>query len=165
MLLGAPNAPVTIVAFSDYQCPFCRRAMQTLEELVERREGTVAVYWRDFPLAFHSHARKAAAAGRCAAAQGRLWEVDEAIFEAARARDDDRIRSVLDRSGADLAAFERCLSAPATEAAIESDVAYGTSLGVNAAPTFFVDGERIMGAEPLQRFEEAVDRALARQLP
>ncbi|MEQ1508444.1 MAG: thioredoxin domain-containing protein, partial [Myxococcota bacterium] len=159
--IGPAGAPVTIVAFIDYQCPFCARTVGQLDELVVRHEGQVAIHVRDFPLEFHRDARQRARAARCAGEQRQHRRMHDALLANQRA-DAELVFRLADELGLDQRAFERCLKDPAIDARIDRDLAAGNALGVTGTPTFFVDGERISGAQPIERFELAITRALER---
>ncbi len=159
---GVAGAPVTVVAFSDYQCPFCARADRSWEQLLDEREGQLAVYWRDLPLDFHRHARDAAHAARCAADQGRHGPMHAALIEHQAKLSEETPYLLASELGLDLPAFTGCMQSGRHAAAIDRDLAEAERLGVRATPTFFVDGERVNGAQPVDSLRAAVDRALER---
>jgi len=159
--LGSPDAAVTIVAFSDYQCPYCHRAQTTVEEILARYEGKVKLVHMDFPLNIHPGAYPAARAARCAGEQQRFWEYHR-----------DLLSQLTDFSEADLMrrakalhleepAFASCLSSDRYDAVIDEAFQQGQELGVSATPTFFINGRRIQGALPIERFAEIIDEELA----
>ncbi|MEZ4241227.1 MAG: thioredoxin domain-containing protein [Myxococcota bacterium] len=160
--IGSPDAPVHIVAFFDYQCPFCARALTQLEDLVAAHEGEVAVYLRDFPLGMHPEARERARLARCAARQGHHREVHDARLAAGAQWDEGTVWTLARQQGLALGPLEACLADPAVDAAIDADQAAGTRLEVNGTPTLVVDGERVVGAPPMTAFEAAIARARAR---
>lgn len=161
MIRGAADAPVTILEFSDYQCPFCKGAQPVLERILAEFPGKVRVVFKDFPLDFHEGARPAAEAARCAGASGRYWDYHDLLFLAQPAFSRDELIRYADRVGLDRTAFSLCLDARRFGGAVEADVAEGRALGVSGTPTFFVNGRRLVGAHPLETFREAVDDALA----
>ncbi|MFT3771358.1 MAG: thioredoxin domain-containing protein [Minicystis sp.] len=158
---GSDRAPVTIVAYSDFECPFCARAEATLRALEQKYPGRVRVAFKSQPLPFHEHARLAARAALAAGEQGKFWEYHDVLF----AHQDALDRAALERYAQDLrldlARFRAALDDARTAAAVDADVAEATRLGVAGTPTFFVNGRRIIGAQPLEKFAAAVDAALA----
>ncbi len=168
--LGPADAPVLIVAFSDFQCPFCTRFWaETMPALVEEyvEPGTVRFVFRDFPLAqIHPNAIPAAMAAECADDQGAFWPMHDALFERqadwARA---EQPKAVLAQYAAELGleagAFDACLQADRHVDELQNDLMQGLDYGVSGTPTFFVNGEKLVGALPIERFRAAVERALA----
>jgi protein-disulfide isomerase len=160
---GAAEAPVTLVEFSDFQCPFCKGVQATLAGLLKQYPGKVKLVYRDFPIdALHPQARRAAEAARCAQDQGKFWEYHDLLFaEAPKAAPED-LQRYAEQSGLDLAAFERCLSDNVHRAAVQRDLDEGTRLGVTGTPAFFINGRPLSGAQPLEAFVRVIDEELAR---
>jgi protein-disulfide isomerase len=158
---GPANAKVTIVIFSDFECPFCSKVEGTLRSLEEQYRGKVRFAFRNHPLPFHSHARLAAKAALAAGEQGRFWEYHDTLF----AHQDALTRPALERYAADLGLdlprFRAALDEAVLDAALDADADDATRLHVQGTPTFFVNGRRIIGAQPLSVFRETVDKALA----
>lgn len=160
---GPADAPVTIVQFMEYQCYYCNKALPTVEKIVETYGDKVRVVYKDYPLPGHERAMPAAIAARCAAAQGKHTEMHRALLGNQDAlADADLVRHARD-VGVDTKAFERCLSNPEHVAAIQADVAAGQAAGVNATPTFLVNGLTVAGAQPFSRFAAVIDNELARR--
>lgn len=159
---GSPAAPVTIVEFGDFQCPFCGRVEPTLADLLKKYEGRVKLAFRDFPLAaIHVHAEEAAEAARCAEAQGKFWPMHDAMYsEQSKLRGPDLIETA-GRLGMDRASFAACLKSGKYKAAIQQDVAAGTKAGVTGTPTFFINGRFLEGSVPSAQFEKIIDADLA----
>ena len=160
---GAPSAPVTIVEFSDFQCPFCKAAAATVKQVLDRYPGKVRWVFRDFPIEkLHPDAPHAHQAARCAGAEGKFWEYHDLLFE----RSPRQARADLEAYAAELkldaARFTQCLDSRRHEAAIAADMEEGSALGVDGTPTFFVNGRRLVGAQPLATFERLVEAELAR---
>jgi protein-disulfide isomerase len=167
--LGSPDAPVTIVEFSDYQCPFCRRhSMETMPyikaELID--SGRVHYIFKDLPLdSIHPEARQAAVAARCAGEQDAYWEMHDALFETqtrwggAGAGLDGVLISVAVDLGLNRGAFESCLSSGRHDAAVQENYAEARSLGIQGTPYFLIDGYPLSGALPAEVFEFAVGLA------
>lgn len=161
---GFARAPVTVVAFIDFECPFCARVQATLRDLLQANDGKVKVAFKHRPLPMHSNARLASKAALAAGAQGKFWEYHDAIF--ARAGQAGALeRASLERYareiGLDVARFARDLDGAELEARIVADEADAKTLGVEGTPTLYVNGRRVVGAQPLAVIQAAVDRALA----
>ena len=160
MTKGPADAPVTIVEFSDYQCPACRRAQEALSVVLGEFPGRVRLVYKDFPLRFHAGAEPAAVAARCAAEHGRFWEYHDFLWitQPAFARDDLLLYAT--RLGLPREAFAACLDAGRYRAAVAGDVREGHAAGVTGTPTFFVNGRRMAGIQSIEAFREAVQDAL-----
>jgi protein-disulfide isomerase len=160
---GPDDAPVTIVEFSDFQCPFCRRASTIVREVRERYPQQVRLVYRHFPLEhIHSDARAAAEASMCAADQGEFWGYHDALFENARALgQEDLIRYAGDLE-LDVEAFEQCLEDRTHRTLVDADLAEGRDLGVTGTPAFFVNGVMMTGAKPVESFTALIDAELER---
>jgi len=160
--LGSPDAEITIVAFSDYQCPYCHRAQSTVEQILERYEGKVKLVHMDFPLNIHPGAIPAARAARCAGEQERFWEYHRSLLSQLT----DFSESDLKRRATELSLeeepFATCLASDRYEAIIDAGFRQGQELGVSATPTFFINGRRLQGALPIEQFAEIIDEELAR---
>lgn len=170
--LGDAAAPVAIVEFSDYQCPYCmRHATETLPRLIAQYvdTGKIQYVMRDFPLSFHANARLASSAATCAGQQGRYWEMHDALFGRERTLDREFYIATAARLELNLAAFQACLDEPAREAELDQSLAEATALGVSGTPAFFigrVDGDaitnavQITGAQPYSAFAREIERLL-----
>ena len=159
---GDPDAPVTIVEFSDFQCPYCQRAYATMRSLLEKYPEKVRFAHRDFPLSqIHPQAELAAEASRCALEQGKFWEYHDMLFE----HPNQLGREFLEQHAAMLALdgqqFQVCLDSGRYKAAIEQDRQEGARAGVSGTPGFFVNGIFVSGAQPLSVFEKIIDSELA----
>lgn len=159
--LGPADAPVTIVEFSDFNCPFCQRVNPTLKALRERYPDQVRIVFRHFPLGMHPRARPIAEASVCAAEQDRFWEFHDLVFDDGGPLDDAQIRETAEAAGVELAAFDACLSDGRAEAVVERDMEAARALGVTGTPAFFVNGIPLSGAQPLDAFVRLVDGELA----
>ena len=159
---GNPDAPVTIVEFADFQCPFCKRTEATLNELLRKYNGQVKLAYRDFPLSqIHEHAEKAAEASHCALAQGKYWEMHDAMFADQAKLDESSLVKTSASLGLDQNAFESCLKSGKFKAAVQQDAESGAQAGVNATPVFFINGESLNGAQAEEQFTTIIDRQLA----
>jgi protein-disulfide isomerase len=160
---GAAEAPVTLVEFSDFQCPFCKRAQQTLARLLERFPGKLRLVYRDFPVdTAHPEARRAAEAARCAHDQGKFWDYHDVLFAKAPRGAPEDLRRYAEQVGLDMEAFERCVSTGAHRTAVQRDVAEGRRLGIAGTPAFFLNGRPLSGAQPLEAFARVIEEELSR---
>lgn len=159
---GAQTAPITIVMFSDYECPYCARGAESLEAVRAQYGDKVRVVYRDFPLEFHHNALPAAVAARCAGAQGKYWEMHDLLYANQRALDAAALKSHAAALKLDTAAFETCQADPKHAAAVKADMAAGAALGVQGTPAFFINGIQLSGALPPEAFAKIIDRELAR---
>lgn len=158
---GGPNAPVTIIAFSDYECPYCKRAEQTVDEVLKTYGDKVRVVHRDFPLSFHEHAHTAAEAAHCAEAQGKFWEYHRKLF-ASSDLSTEQLQTLAVETGLDADKFKTCLATQQFKAAVDKDAADGSSAGVSGTPSFFINGHMLSGAQPFENFKKLIDQELAR---
>ncbi len=161
-MLGSPDAPVTIVVFSDYQCPFCSRHEETIAKVKEAYGDQVRVVFKQFPLAFHKQARPAAIAALAAGKQGMFWEMHYKIFANARALTQENFFAWAKELGLDMGAFETALAADETAAQVERDVASGGAIGVRGTPASFVNGVHLSGAQPYAKVDDLVQLGLKR---
>ncbi len=160
---GPKDAPVTIIEFSDYQCPYCGRAeKEAVAQVKENYKGKVRIVFRDFPLAFHKDSEKAHEAAACAGEQDKFWEMHDKLFANARALGIDKLYGYATEIGLDGEKFKACLDSGKTAAAIQQDLADGASFGVTGTPAFFINGRFISGAQPYSVFSEIIDDELAR---
>jgi protein-disulfide isomerase len=162
---GSPGSPVTIVEFSDFQCPFCSRVIPTVKKIKENFAGKVRIVWRNFPLPMHPDAPLAAEAALAANAQGKFWEMHDKMFENQRALDRASLERYATEIGLDLGRFKADLDGNRYKAAVQADQQYGQSLpgGGMGTPTFFINGHKIAGAYPYETFEKAIKDALAKK--
>jgi protein-disulfide isomerase len=161
--VGNPSAPVTIVEFSDFQCPFCQRAAPTLKEVRAKYGDKVRVVWKDFPLTtIHPQAFKAAEAGRCAAEQNKFWELHDQMFGNQQALQPDNLKKYAADIGLDSGKFNECLDSSKYAEAVRNGVAAGQKLGVNSTPTLYINGRVLQGAQPLEAFSALIDDELAK---
>jgi protein-disulfide isomerase len=158
--LGPANAPVTIVEFSDFQCPYCRQAQGTLKQLMAAYEGKIKLVFRDFPLrTIHPQAQKAAEAAQCAAEQQQFWPYHDKLFASTNFHMDE-LKKLAQELELNMEQFTSCLDSSKYAAGIDADMQAGQQAGVNATPTFFVNGYPLSGAASYERFKELVDAAL-----
>ena len=149
---GAPNARVTIVEFEDFQCPFCRKAQDTLQQVLLRYKDTVRFVHRDFPLQpLHPTSWKAHEAAHCAAEQGKFWEYRDLLYKNAPAAPDQLI-TYASQLGLDSAVFKACVDSSRFKAVVQIDEDEGDRLGVQGTPAFFINGRPLAGAQPKESF-------------
>ena len=159
---GPADAPVTIIEFSDYQCPFCRRAEPTVEQVLAQYEGKVRFVFRHFPLdRIHPMARGAAEASACAADQDKFWEYHAALFADDAQLDRAGLDAAAAKTGLDMAAFKACVDGRKTQALVDADVKDGEAAGVSGTPAFFINGIPLRGALPAEEFHKVIDEELA----
>jgi protein-disulfide isomerase len=159
---GDARAPVTIVEFSDYQCPFCARVTPTMAKIMEAYEGRVRRVFKDFPLPSHPQAPKAAEAAHCAGEQGKYWEFHARLFANQGALQVPQLKETATGLRLDRAAFDQCLDSGKYEARVREGIAQGEKLGVNSTPTVFINGRPLIGAQPFDQFKQVIDEELAR---
>ncbi len=157
---GNPRAPVTIVEFSDFQCPFCSRAGPTLKQVEQAYGNQVRVVWKHQPLAMHPQALPAALAAEAAREQGKFWEMHDKLFENQRALDPQSLERYAREVGLDLGRFRAAQQDPKLRARVEEDQALAARLGVGGTPTFVINGEKVVGAQPFEKFKEVIDAQL-----
>jgi len=160
MTRGPAAAPVTIVEWSDYECPFCKRAQEILHRLQGEFPDTVRFVFKDFPLRSHPNAMPAALAARCAGAQGRYWEYHDLLFVGQPDLSRDDLIGYARRLGLDASAFTECLDSARFRDAVLADQREGREAGVRATPTFFINRRKVEGALPLDEFRDAIKQAL-----
>jgi protein-disulfide isomerase len=159
--LGSPSAPVTLVEYSDFQCPFCKRAAPDLRRLVESYPDTVRLVWRHFPLPGHADAQSAAEAAACAGDQGAFWEYHDALFANQGSLAPADLRQHAESAGLDLALFDDCFESHRYRAVVAHDQASGDALGVSATPAIFINGRLLLGALGYDAYKRVIDEELA----
>ncbi|MCG3174194.1 MAG: hypothetical protein GMKNLPBB_02421 [Myxococcota bacterium] len=158
--LGPANAKVTLVVFSDFQCPFCNRGKNTMNEIKKAYAGKVRMIFKHLPLGFHDRAKPAAIAAMAAHRQGKFWEYHDKLFDNQRALSDDDLKRYAQELGLDLGKFSKDIADPKLAEFVDKDTAMAGTVGADGTPTFFVNGERIVGAVPFDNFKTVIDKAL-----
>lgn len=161
---GNENALVTIVEFSDFECPFCGKYIaEVYPEIIENyvETGKVRYVFRDFPLSFHPDAQKAAEAAECAGEQGMYYDMHDILFANQDALDVESIKAYAEELELDMDEFEFCLDNDEMAEEVAADMEAGKAYGVSGTPAFFINGKMITGAQPYEVFEEAIEAALA----
>ena len=159
---GPENAKITLIEFSDFQCPFCSRGMQTMEAVLKEYPNDVKLVFKHLPLPFHPQAKPAARASIAAGKQGKFWEMHDALFENQKNLSDETYMNLAKEIGLDLAKFKKDYEDPEVAKMVEEDAALATKLGVRGTPGFFVNGVQVRGAQPLPKFKELIDRWLSK---
>jgi len=157
---GPANAPVTIVAWSDFECPFCSRVVPTLKALEEEYKGKIKIAFKHQPLPFHPNAKPAAAAAMAAHEQGKFWEYHDKLFENQRALDRASLEKYAQDLKLDMAKFKAAMDSGKYNELIEADSAEGSRVGANGTPTFFINGRTLVGAQPIEAFKRVIDEEL-----
>jgi len=166
--LGDENAPVTLIEFTDYQCPFCGRFYsQTLAQIKSDYvdTGKVKIVMRDYPLGFHNNAQKASEATECAEEQQKFWEMHDKIFDNQSLIDVPSLKKYAGDLGLDQAAFDDCLDSGTYAQEVQDDMKDGQASGITGTPGFWIvgpdgKGEKLSGAQPFASFQAAFDRYL-----
>jgi len=159
---GSASAPITIVEFSDFQCPFCSRVLPTLDKLQKDYPNKIRVFFRHNPLPFHSDAPLAAQAAVAAELQGKFWPMHDKLFGNQQNLKRPDLEKYAQEIGLDVAKFKADIESPAVKKRVDDDLEVGKKLGVQGTPNFFIDGRPIRGAVPYEQFKSAVDDELAR---
>lgn len=159
---GPVDAPILLVEYSDYECPYCGRAQPAVQQVLRTYGDRVRLVFRDFPLKMHRNASAAAQAGLCAQEQGRFWEYHDTLFAHQRQLRPDDLRRYAANLQLDTAAFDACLESDRYATAIDADLASGEQHGVSGTPAFFINGRRLSGAQPFAAFQQLIDDELER---
>lgn len=168
MAMGAVDAPVVMVNYSEFQCPFCGKfARDTEPTLIKEyvENGTLRIEWRDFPY-LGPESTTAAHAGRAAAAQGKFWEFHDVMYADqfppnSGRLDEDYLAGIAEDLGLDVERFRADMNSKATQAAVQNDFAEGQAIGVTGTPAFIINGVPVIGAQPTQVFRDVIDQAAA----
>jgi protein-disulfide isomerase len=161
--LGRTSAPVTLIEFSDFQCPFCQRVAPTLKKIRDTYGDKVRIVWKDFPLTqIHPQAFKAGEAAHCAGDQGKYWEYHDRLFANQQQLQPEELKQHATDLGLDATAFNACLDTSKYGERVRDGVAQGTRLGVNSTPTIYINGRMLSGAQPYETFVSVIDEELSR---
>ena len=159
---GGDNAKVTVIEFSDFQCPFCGRAAKTVSEVKKKYGNKIKIAFKQFPLPMHKDAVPAAEASMCVAEQGKdkFWKFHDIAFANQDKLSADDLAKHAKAAGADEKKFKECFDAHKFADYVKKDQAYGEKLGVRSTPTFFINGQLLSGALPIESFSEVIDEEL-----
>jgi protein-disulfide isomerase len=160
---GPATAPVTIVEFSDFQCPFCSRLNPTIEQVMTTYGSKVRLVFRQFPLPMHQNAAKAAEAALCANEQGKFWEMHDAMFKDQGGLAVDGLKAKAATLGLDAKSFNSCLDSGKESDAVHADMKAGQEVGVNGTPAIFINGRPMSGAVPFKQVAQVIDDELKRK--
>jgi predicted DsbA family dithiol-disulfide isomerase len=159
--LGPRSAPVTLILFSDFQCPYCKTSSETLKEITKRYGGKVRLVFRQFPLpSIHRFAQKAAEASLCAADQGRFWEMHDLLFQTQDRLKEDDLKEKANKLGLDKAAFDSCLDSSRRRDRVREDIRAGASAGMEGTPALFINGRFLSGSRPFDEIAAIIDEEL-----
>jgi protein-disulfide isomerase len=159
---GAEMAPVAIVEFSDFQCPFCARVVPTLKQIENTYQGNVRIIWKHLPLAIHKDAVPAALAAEAAGNQGKFWEFHDRLFADQTKLGADDLRQHAKELQLDMNRFEADIIGADEKKTVETDMAEATALGVNGTPGIFINGRFVAGAVPYEEFAKMIDEELTK---
>jgi len=159
---GNPNAPITIIEFSDFQCPFCAKFHPTLQQVLKNYPNDVKWVYRHFPLdSIHSEARPSAEASECAGEQGKFWEFADGLIENQAKLSKSLYSELAQNNGLNMGQFEKCVSSRKYKDKVEADLQEGVAAGVTGTPGSFINGELISGALPYANIEDVIKKILA----
>jgi protein-disulfide isomerase len=159
---GSEAAPVTIVEFSDFHCPYCRSVQPTLTQLLAKYPGKVRLVYRHFPLdSLHPQARRAAEASWCAAEQNKFWPFHDRVYANRPDAGAETLSRLAGEAGLDVSAFNTCVASGRAAAAVESDAEEGARNGITGTPGFFINGRPLSGSQPMSAFEAIIDEELS----
>ncbi len=165
-VVGPVDAPVTVLEYGDYECPYCRGAFRDVHRMLDEYPGKIRFAFRNFPIKqVHPHAEQAAEAAEAAAAQGRFWPMYELLLQPYAQLDTDALVSYADRIGLDVPRFLEDITDQRYARKIHDDMQEGLRNGVNQTPKFYVNGQRVDGKVPLEHLEELVRQAVAAAEP
>jgi protein-disulfide isomerase len=159
---GNKNATVTIVEFSDFQCPFCGRGYATMNEVEKAYEGKVKVVFKQNPLPFHQNAMPAAQASLAAAEQGKFWQMYDQLFTHQTALTRENLDSYAQAIGLDMAKYKAAMDSQKFKAKVDAELDQGRKAGVSGTPTFVINGHKLVGAQPVDQFKQIIDAELAK---
>jgi protein-disulfide isomerase len=164
--LGPENAPITIVEFSDYECPYCQKFhSETFARLIESYPEQIRFVYRDFPLAsIHPNAASASEAANCANEQNVFWEYHDLLFSGSKGLSGDAYLAYAQELSLDMTAFGECVDSRRYEDEVQADFDFAARLGVRSTPTFFINGLPLVGAQPFEIFKQVIDQELAGEI-
>lgn len=159
--LGTDGAPVEIIQFAEFQCPYCGKVGPTIDRLLEEYPGKLKIVYRDFPLGFHDRAIPAAIAANCAGEQDKYWDMHKVLMNNQTKLSDTDLAGFAQGIGVDMGKWTTCLKDPAQEAEVKKDMEDASAVGVTGTPAFFINGVLLSGAVPYDQFKEIIDKELA----
>jgi protein-disulfide isomerase len=159
---GPDDAIVTIIEFSDFQCPYCQRVVPTIDQIVAKYPTQVRFVFRHLPLAMHSRAQAAAEAAACADKQGNFWDYHDLIFATPRALSDEDLERYASEIGLEVAAFSQCVQNRETQQIVDADLASAENLRISSTPSFLINGIPMSGARSLEAFSQIIEDEIER---
>jgi protein-disulfide isomerase len=165
--LGSEDAPITIIEFSDYECPYCRQwHTEVYSQLLDTYGDQIRFVYRDFPLeSIHANAIPAAQAANCAFEQDNFWDYHDKLFSMELGLSPDAYLEYASQLGLDEEQFQECIDSGRYQEEVQSDFEFAANLGVRSTPTFFINGIAVVGAQPFEIFEQVIERELAGEIP
>ncbi len=160
--MGPKDAKVTIIEFSDFQCPYCQKAKETIDEIMKEYGDKARLVFKQFPLQFHNNSQKAAEASECANEQGKFWEMHDYMFANQDKLGVADLKKAAKNLGIKASDFDSCLDSGKYGDKIKNDIATGTNFGVSGTPAFFINGQFLSGAQPIESFKKIIDAELAK---
>lgn len=157
---GDKNAKVTIIEFSDFECPFCEKVQPTLKKVMDKYAGKARLVFRDFPLSFHKNAQKSSEAAQCANEQGKFWEYHDKLYVNQKALAVSDLKKYAVDLGLDVSKFNQCLDSNKFAEEVKKDLTDGEKAGVDGTPAFFINGRKLVGAQPYEAFEKIIEEEL-----
>lgn len=158
--MGPENAPIELIEFSDFQCPFCESAFPTVKQVLSTYGDRIHLVYRHYPLAIHPRARPAAEASQCAAEQGKFWQFHDKLFGDQSRLSDEDFKHDAAQLGLDTAQFNACVDSHKYGAEIDHDIRAGNEAGVSGTPAFYINGRMLSGAQPFEAFKRLIDEEL-----
>ncbi|MBF0357458.1 MAG: DsbA family protein [Magnetococcales bacterium] len=159
---GPATAPITIIEFSDFECPYCRRAQETINKVEKKYGDKVRFVFRHYPLPFHKKAPKASEAAQCAKDQGAFWPFHDALFAKGSKLEISEYKKLAKKLKLNSKQFDHCLDSGSYASRVAADSKDGKSLGITGTPTFFINGIKLVGAVPFTDFTEVINQELAK---
>ena len=165
--LGSEDAPITIVEFSDYECPYCRQwHSEVYSQLLDTYGDQIRFVYRDFPLeSIHVNAKPAAEAANCANEQGVFWDYHDKLFSMELGLSPEAYQEYASQLELDEEAFQECMESGRYQQEVQSDFDFAANLGVRSTPTFFINGIAVVGAQPFEIFQQVIEKELAGEIP
>jgi protein-disulfide isomerase len=160
---GSASAPIEIIEFSDFQCPFCQRADPTVQQVLSTYGDRIRFVYRHYPLPNHPNARPAAEAAACADEQDKFWPYHDRLFANPTKLEDPDLKRHAAELGLNTGQFNGCLDSHKLKAKVDTDLKAGEEAGVNGTPAFFINGRMISGAQPFEAFKRIIDEELERK--
>ncbi|EMO64399.1 DsbA family protein [Leptospira borgpetersenii] len=158
--IGPENAKVTVIEFSDFECPFCKRSQDVNAQLRAKYKDQIRWVFRDYPLSFHPNAMFAHIAANCSTSQGKYWEFFKVLFDNSGNLSKERVLDLARGVGLDMKTFSQCVNDASVRKEVEADIAEGEKYGVSGTPAFFINGIMVEGAQPIEAFTKVIDQEL-----